>query len=434
MSNPTNNFSSDLDPYDRLAQMLDGGLFKLLPLPPSWANYVRAGYAADPSLLSAPAPAIPGFRKLPDLIETPAQPPIDSGPPSFDPLPTTPLGASNTPGFDKSPAISDALAAADPRPPGFYRSPALFGLRAFLPGRDPDPTSALGPQMPPFGGSGFPSVPQLLPASLPTTVPRGPGPMGPSTSAGDDPYLIPVRENPAPTGQPQQTAPSPSQSPRMSTVAPPMPSDTVWQATKDAASAVNNGVNWTANYIQTVLAGALADTIGLPHTAGTAVDLLSKVTGLPFNDAVLMRPLMTIARALPSSEQASRELFEMVRTFDPDFQVKSTHPILDAGLRGLLGGAMNKGLGAAISLSGAANPTMDLGTAAKQFGQRAGFEALKEVWPLLDQQTRDAVQRQLFFTANPPMQVPIGQPQAPVTGPGGGLGGPNWYIPPPNGR
>ena len=55
MSNPTNNFSFDLDPYDRLAQMLDGGLFGLLPLPPSWANYVRAQYAPDPSLSRAPA-------------------------------------------------------------------------------------------------------------------------------------------------------------------------------------------------------------------------------------------------------------------------------------------------------------------------------------------------------------------------------------------
>ena len=100
MSNPTNNFSSDLDPYDRLAQMYGVGLFDLLPLPPSWANYVRARYAADPSLFSAPAPAIPGFRKLPDLMEAPAL--IGSGSPGFDPLPAAPLPIEPSPLFRQS--------------------------------------------------------------------------------------------------------------------------------------------------------------------------------------------------------------------------------------------------------------------------------------------------------------------------------------------
>ena len=104
MSNPTGNFSSDLDPYDRLAQMLDGGLFKLLPLPPSWAKYVGAQYAPDPSLLSAPASATPGFDKSPMFAG------VGTTTPGFRPLPMAPAG--DTPGFDKSPAFLGGRSAA----------------------------------------------------------------------------------------------------------------------------------------------------------------------------------------------------------------------------------------------------------------------------------------------------------------------------------
>ena len=143
MFNPSNNFSSDLDPYDRLAQMLDGGLFGLLPLPPSWAKYVRAQYTPDPSLFSAPATATPGFDKSPMFTG------VGTTPPGFRPLPTAPTG--DTPGSDKSPAVPEALAAADPGPAGFHRSPAFLGaglrpssfaLSDFEPGGVPPPPSS----------------------------------------------------------------------------------------------------------------------------------------------------------------------------------------------------------------------------------------------------------------------------------------------------
>jgi len=153
MSNPSNNFSSDLDPYDRLAQMLDGGLFGLLPLPPSWANYVRAQYAPDPSLFSAPASATPGFDKSPMFT--------GGGPttPGFRPLPMAPTG--DTPGFDKSPAVLEALAAADPRPAGFYRSPMFTGGGTTTPGFRPLPMTQIGDT------PGFDKSPALQRAGLP---------------------------------------------------------------------------------------------------------------------------------------------------------------------------------------------------------------------------------------------------------------------------
>src|SRR6185437_10721922 len=137
MSNPTDNFSSDLDPYDRLAQMLDDGLFGLLPLPPSWSNYVRAQYAPDPSLLSAPASDTPGFDKSPMFAG------VGTTTPGFRPLPMAQIG--DTPGFHKSPAVLEALAAADPRPAGFYRSPALLGASAMVSSFDSNLTPAVNP-------------------------------------------------------------------------------------------------------------------------------------------------------------------------------------------------------------------------------------------------------------------------------------------------
>ena len=210
--------------------MVDGGLFKLLPLPPSWAKYVGAQYAADPSLSSAPAPAIPGFRKLPELME--AQAPVDSGPPSFDPLPVTPLGASNTPGFDKSPGVLEALSAADPRPPGFYGSTALLGARALLPTPDPNLSPAIGQQAMLFSGPGATSLLPPLPApwsgyvraryaSDPSLAPNTGAPVGPdltpvgnptaslpiggspSVSSTSNPYLIPARVDSTPIAGPQ---------------------------------------------------------------------------------------------------------------------------------------------------------------------------------------------------------------------------------------
>ena len=212
MSDPTNNFSFDLDPYDRLAQMLDGGLFKLLPLPPSWAKYVRDAYA-----VTAPAPAIPGFRKLPDLMK--AQAPVDPGPPSFDPLPITPLGASTTPGFDKSLPILEALAAADPRPAGFYRSPMFTGAGTTARGFDPNLPSTIGPQAMLFGGPGLPpaSPPpstglDLTPVSFPPPLSRpatGFSPLGaqpsPATPVNSPPTEVP-NATPAPATEPEPSS------------------------------------------------------------------------------------------------------------------------------------------------------------------------------------------------------------------------------------
>ncbi|MBN9490552.1 MAG: hypothetical protein J0H44_25235 [Alphaproteobacteria bacterium] len=162
MSDPTNNFSFDLDPYDRLAQMYGVGLFDLLPLPPSWSKYVGAQYGPDPSLLSAPVSDTPGFDKSPMFTG------VGTTTPGFRPLPMAQIG--DTPGFHKSPAVLEAQAAADPRPPGFYRSPAFLGAGAMTPGVDPHLPPTIGPQAMLFGGPGLPPAPPL--SAGPTPLPR----------------------------------------------------------------------------------------------------------------------------------------------------------------------------------------------------------------------------------------------------------------------
>jgi hypothetical protein len=81
MSDPTDSFPSNSDLYRLLAQMYGVGLF---------APSLASGW-------NGPSLALP-----PD---------------------------SDLPGFHKSPAVLEALSAADPRPPGFYRSTALLGAR-----------------------------------------------------------------------------------------------------------------------------------------------------------------------------------------------------------------------------------------------------------------------------------------------------------------
>ena len=205
MSNPTDNFSFDLDPYDRLAQMLDGGLFGLLPLPPSWSKYVGAQYAPDPSLFSAPASDTPGFDKSPMFAG------VGTTTPGFRPLPMAQIG--DTPGFHKSPAVLEALAAADPRPAGFYRSPALLGASAMMPGFDPNLPPTIGPQAMLFGRPGLPPDPSPLPAG-PTPPPRldltpvsFPLPLSPPASVNSPtPQSSPV----IPVGSPPDDAPQPN--------------------------------------------------------------------------------------------------------------------------------------------------------------------------------------------------------------------------------
>jgi len=115
MSDPTDSFPSNPDLYRLLAQMYGVGLF-------------------------TPSPA-PGWN---------------------DPSLALPQG-SDLPGFDKSPAVLEALSAADPRPPGFYRSTALLGAKALPPTPDSSlPT--IGQQAMMFGGSGSTSTLPPLPA------------------------------------------------------------------------------------------------------------------------------------------------------------------------------------------------------------------------------------------------------------------------------
>ena len=211
MSNPTNNFSSDLDPYDRLAQMLDGGLFKLLPLPPSWAKYVGAQYAQDPSLYSAPAPAIPGFRKLPDLSGPQAS--VASGLPSFDPLPAAPPPIepplpfpSELPGLDK------AIARINAPTPGFHLTPGLGGFTRNASG----PALSLPPLLPSLltpSGGGFGALGSALPPTMST--PR----LQPTSF--DAPGLPPNTGLPDPSGLVQTGYPSMSPPVADSQAAPP---------------------------------------------------------------------------------------------------------------------------------------------------------------------------------------------------------------------
>ncbi|MBS0219453.1 MAG: hypothetical protein JSR91_01805 [Proteobacteria bacterium] len=135
MSNPPpGTFPSDLDVSSLLALL--NGIVPSMPSPsPSWGDYVRAQYGADPSLFAMPA--------------------------------------SDTPGFHKSPAVLDALAAADPRPPGFYRSPALLAASTTAQGFDPSLVPTIGPQEMLFGGPGLPTNPN---APLPMTGPTATSP------------------------------------------------------------------------------------------------------------------------------------------------------------------------------------------------------------------------------------------------------------------
>ncbi|MBN9488707.1 MAG: hypothetical protein J0H44_15835 [Alphaproteobacteria bacterium] len=185
MSNPTNNFSFDLDPYDQLAQMYGVGLFDLLPLPPSWANYVRAQYAPDPSLPSAPAPAIPGFRKLPDLMEAPA--PVGSGSPGFDPLSAAPLPIGPSPSFPSGlPDLDKAIARINAPTPSFHLTPGLGGFTQSASG----PALSL-PPLPPTMSAPSPLILANGETAAPTNGPS-PGvgvsvsPIG--TKAGINPY------------------------------------------------------------------------------------------------------------------------------------------------------------------------------------------------------------------------------------------------------
>ncbi|MBS0219463.1 MAG: hypothetical protein JSR91_01855 [Proteobacteria bacterium] len=136
MSNPTDTFPSDLD-VNRLLALLNGIVPSMPPSSPrpppspSWSDYVRAQYGADPSLFAMPA--------------------------------------SDTPGFHKSPAVLDSLAAADPRPPGFYRSPALLAASTTAQGFDPSPIPTIGPQEMLFGGPCLPADTNVpLPSNLPS--------------------------------------------------------------------------------------------------------------------------------------------------------------------------------------------------------------------------------------------------------------------------
>ncbi|MBS0219456.1 MAG: hypothetical protein JSR91_01820 [Proteobacteria bacterium] len=134
MANPTDTFPSDLDVSSLLALL--NGIVPSMPSPsPSWGDYVRTQYGPDPSLVAVPA--------------------------------------SDTPGFHKSPAVLDALAAANPRPPGFYRSPALLGASATAQGFDPSLAPTIGPQEMLFGGPGLPTNPN---APLPMTGPTATSP------------------------------------------------------------------------------------------------------------------------------------------------------------------------------------------------------------------------------------------------------------------
>jgi len=244
MSNPTGNFSSDLDPYDRLAQMFDGGLFKLLPLPPSWANYVRAQYAPDPSLFSAPTSDTPGFDKSPAVLEpiaaadprpagfnrSPMFTGVGTTTPGFRPLPPTPIG--DTPGFHKSPAVLEALANADPRPPGFYRSPALLGASETAPSLDSNLTAAVSPQGTRFGWSGLspmsvPSLPLSWSGVTPVSFPSPPSPPATVDSPPADQPSPVTPVNSPPTDVPNitpapATVPEPPSTMGRSGVAPPV--------------------------------------------------------------------------------------------------------------------------------------------------------------------------------------------------------------------
>jgi hypothetical protein len=183
MSDPTDSFPSNPDLYRLLAQMYGVGLFTP-PLASGWS---------DPSLALPPG--------------------------------------SDLPGFDKSPAVLEALSAADPRPPGFYRSTALLGARALLPTPDPNlPT--IGQQAMLFGGPGSTLTLPPLPApwsdyvrarytpdsslASNTGAPAGSDltsagnpfaslPMGgpQSVSTTSNPYLIPVRADSTPMTGPQ---------------------------------------------------------------------------------------------------------------------------------------------------------------------------------------------------------------------------------------
>ncbi|MBS0219461.1 MAG: hypothetical protein JSR91_01845 [Proteobacteria bacterium] len=79
------------------------------------------------------------------------------------------MPASDTPGLHKSPAMLDALAAADPRPPGFYGSPALLEASATAQGFDPSLAPTINPREMLFGGPGLPAdTNALLLSDLPS--------------------------------------------------------------------------------------------------------------------------------------------------------------------------------------------------------------------------------------------------------------------------
>jgi hypothetical protein len=117
MSNPTDSYPSNIDFYRLLTQLYGSGPFGPSPSP-NWS-------VPNPSPLS--------------------------------------VSTSDVPGFHKSPAVLEALAATDPRPAGFYRSPSLLGSGTPTP---TDPPPAMDPQTALFRWLGippswFPSPPKV---------------------------------------------------------------------------------------------------------------------------------------------------------------------------------------------------------------------------------------------------------------------------------
>jgi hypothetical protein len=123
MSNPTDSYPSNIDFYRLLTQLYGSGPFGPSPSP-NWSVH-------NPSPLS--------------------------------------VSTSDVPGFHKSPAVLEALAATDPRPAGFYRSPSLLGSGTPTP---TDPPPAMDPQTALFRWLGIP--PSWLP-SRPKVVSVVPG-------------------------------------------------------------------------------------------------------------------------------------------------------------------------------------------------------------------------------------------------------------------
>ena len=142
-------------------------------------------------------------------------------------------------------------------------------------------------------------------------------------------------------------------------------------AAGDAASAVGDFAERTGDYVTTQKDKAIGSLAGIPRAMADVAKWGMDKAGIPSGALAALPgigPILAAAQHLPTGQEVSSHLIESNKKWQPGFQERSIHPVVDAGVQAMISGP-------AMGVGGRAGPIVNaLGGAGSEAAGRLAHD------------------------------------------------------------